>query len=311
MIACIVTLVVLIVKLMRQLHYSKNAIYMAAELINGKTLASKHRAKIKATIDQRIQQKLRVPGLAVILIGDHPASQIYVAHKRRACHEAGILSKSIKRDAGIAQEDLLDIIESLNSDTEIDGILVQLPLPAHIDTNKVLEAINPGKDVDGFHAYNMGRLVQRRPLLRPCTPLGIMHMLDSIAYDCGGKDATIIGQSNIVGRPMLLELLMANATPTICHSRSRNLESKIRNADIVIAAIGKPEFIQGHWIKPGAIVIDVGMNRLENGKLAGDVAFATAHQRAAWITPVPGGVGPMTIAMLLNNTLQVCEASAC
>lgn len=282
---------------------------MTAKLINGKALALEHRISIKTAIDKRIEQKLRVPGLAVILVGNNPASQIYVSHKRKACQETGILSKSIEPSDDITETELLDIIQSLNDDSDIDGILVQLPLPKHIDTDKILDCINPYKDVDGFHAYNIGRLAQRRPLFRPCTPFGIMRMLKSIRYDCSGKDATIIGQSNIVGRPMLLELLMAKATPTICHSRSQNLENKIRNADIIVAAIGHAEFIQGEWIKPGAVVIDVGMNRRESGKLVGDVAFTAASRRAEWITPVPGGVGPMTIAMLLSNTLQACEYS--
>ncbi len=275
---------------------------MTAKILNGKTIAAQLRQTIKQQVQANIEQDIRPPGLAVILVGDDPASQIYVRNKRKACADIGILSKTFDLPTTTSQAELLKLLDKLNTDKEIDGILVQLPLPDHIDSNLVIERIVPDKDVDGFHPYNVGRLVLRMPLLRSCTPKGIMTMLEQTGIDLVGLDAVIIGQSNIVGRPMALELLAARCTITVCHSKTRNLKIKVQNADIVVVAIGQAEFVTGDWIKEGAIVIDVGMNRLESGKLVGDVEFATVSQRASWITPVPGGVGPMTIASLLENT---------
>jgi len=280
---------------------------MTAKILDGKAIASQLRQHLHQQVQARLVQGRRPPGLAVILVGQNPASQVYVRHKRNACAEVGIVSKAYDLPAATSQEELLTLLDQLNADNEIDGILVQLPLPSHIDSEAVLERIEPHKDVDGFHPYNMGRLALRMPLLRPCTPKGIMTLLAHTGVTLEGQDAVIIGQSNIVGRPMALELLAARCTITICHTRTRHLETKLKNADILVVAIGKPQVILGDWIKPNAIVIDVGMNRLENGKLVGDVDFSTAAQRASWITPVPGGVGPMTVASLLENTLQTAE----
>ena len=282
---------------------------MIAQLIDGKRLAAKIRAEIAAEIALRKQQGFRQPGLAVILIGDDPASTVYVQNKRQACQEVGIKSIYHHLPLDIPEPSLIRLIQQLNQDPDIDGILLQLPLPQHIDENKVLEIIHPNKDVDGFHPYNLGRLAQRRPLLRPCTPFGVMQLLDAIQQGYENRHAVIIGASNIVGRPMGLELLMAGCTITICHRFTQDLEKHVREADILVSAVGKPGVIQGNWIKPGATVIDVGITRLENGTLVGDVEFATASERAAWITPVPGGVGPMTVAMLLRNTLTAAESS--
>jgi methylenetetrahydrofolate dehydrogenase (NADP+)/methenyltetrahydrofolate cyclohydrolase len=273
---------------------------MTAKILDGKAIAAQQRQLVKA----EIEKSERAPGLAVIRVGDNPASQVYVRNKRNACAEVGINSQAFELPANTSEDDLLALLDKLNNDNEINGILVQLPLPDHIDSDLVLERILPEKDVDGFHPYNVGRLALRMPLLRSCTPKGIMTLLAHTDIDLTGLDAVIIGQSNIVGRPMALELLAARCTITVCHSRTRNLQEKISNADIVVAAVGKPNFVKGEWIKPGAIVIDVGINRLENGKLVGDVEFETACQRASWITPVPGGVGPMTVVSLLENTLQ-------
>ena len=273
---------------------------MTAKILDGKAIAAQQRQLVKA----QIEKSERAPGLAVIRVGDNPASEVYVRNKRNACAEVGINSQAFELPANTSEDDLLVLLDKLNNDNEIDGILVQLPLPDHIDSDLVLERILPEKDVDGFHPYNVGRLALRMPLLRSCTPKGIMTLLAHTDIDLTGLDAVIIGQSNIVGRPMALELLAARCTITVCHSRTRNLKEKISNADIVVAAVGKPNFVKGEWIKPGAIVIDVGINRLENGKLVGDVEFEAACQRASWITPVPGGVGPMTVVSLLENTLQ-------
>lgn len=275
---------------------------MTTQLLDGKALAAEIRYKLQQQIQLQTAQGMRPPGLAVVLVGQDPASEIYVRNKRKACDDIGIVSKAHDLPATISAQELLAILDQLNADDSIDGILVQLPLPKHIDPETVIERITPQKDVDGFHPYNVGRLVLRMPLLRSCTPKGIMSLLAKANVDLVGLDAVIVGQSNIVGRPMALELLAAGCTITVCHSRTRNLKDKVNQADIVVVAIGKPEFIPGDWIKPGAIVVDVGMNRLPNGKLVGDVEFATASQRASWITPVPGGVGPMTIASLLENT---------
>lgn len=281
---------------------------MSANIIDGKLIA----AQVKADIGERVKMRLtdgkRPPGLAVVLVGDNPASEVYVRNKRKSCEALGFVSRAYDLPANTAEADLISLIDELNTDDAIDGILVQLPLPAHINNDKVIEHIAVAKDVDGFHPYNIGHLAQKNPLLRPCTPYGVMKMLEHCDIDPCGMDAVIVGASNIVGRPMMMELLLARATTTICHSKTRDLAAKVAQADIVVAAVGIPEFVKGEWIKPGAVVIDVGINRLESGKLCGDVEFAAASQRASWITPVPGGVGQMTVAMLLENTLQACEA---
>jgi methylenetetrahydrofolate dehydrogenase (NADP+)/methenyltetrahydrofolate cyclohydrolase len=280
---------------------------MSANILDGKAIAADLRSRIADEVRARLATGQRAPGLAVILVGENPASQVYVRNKQKACEEVGFLSELIKLNATVSQDELLSLIDGLNQREEIDGILVQLPLPEQINEETVIERILPTKDVDGFHPYNVGRLALRMPLLRPCTPRGIMTLLEHTGADLVGKDAVIIGQSNIVGRPMALELLMARCTITVCHSRTKELEKKIRAADIVVAAVGRPNFVQGSWIKPGALVIDVGINRLDNGKLCGDVDFEAAREVAGWITPVPGGVGPMTIATLLENTLQAAR----
>ncbi len=280
---------------------------MPAQIIDGKKIAAELRADIKVKVDKRLSLDKRAPGLAVILIGDNPASQVYVSHKRKACEEAGVYSISYDLPADTTQFELLSIIDELNSNIEIDGILVQLPLPEHIDTSLVIERIHPDKDVDGFHPENIGKLTLRIPALRPCTPYGVIHLLDKTGEAYKGRHAVIIGASNIVGRPMTMELLLAGATVTVCHRFTANTRALVKQADIVIAAAGKPGLVKGDWIKKGATVIDVGINRLENGKLAGDVEFEAAAERAKWITPVPGGVGPMTVAMLLQNTLNACN----
>ncbi|MEY1577920.1 bifunctional methylenetetrahydrofolate dehydrogenase/methenyltetrahydrofolate cyclohydrolase FolD [Providencia manganoxydans] len=280
---------------------------MLAKIIDGKTIAQTIRQEVAQKVQQRLDQGKRAPGLAVILVGANPASQIYVGSKRRACEEVGFLSRSYDLPDTTTEAELLKLIDDLNQDTEIDGILVQLPLPAGIDNVKVIERIHPDKDVDGFHPYNVGRLCQRAPRLRPCTPRGIVTLLDRYGINTYGLNAVIIGASNIVGRPMSLELLLAGCTTTVTHRFTKDLEQHVRNADLLVVAVGKPNFIPGDWVKPGAIVIDVGINRLENGKVTGDVDFDEASKHASWITPVPGGVGPMTVATLIQNTLQACE----
>ncbi|MCK5903238.1 MAG: bifunctional methylenetetrahydrofolate dehydrogenase/methenyltetrahydrofolate cyclohydrolase FolD [Cocleimonas sp.] len=280
---------------------------MVAQRIDGKKIAADVRIEVKALIDQRLQQGKRPPGLAVILIGGDPASQVYVGHKRKACKEIGMTSRSYDLPETTTQHELLNIIDDLNQDKSIDGILVQLPLPSHIDATLVIEHIHPDKDVDGFHPVNIGKLALRIPGMRPCTPYGIMRLLDSIGENYKGKHAVIVGASNIVGRPMLLELLLAGSTVTVCHRFSSNTPELIAQADIVVVAVGKKEFVKGAWIKQGATVIDVGINRRKNGTLVGDVEFSAASEKAAWITPVPGGVGPMTVAILMKNTLIACE----
>ena len=280
---------------------------MTAQLIDGKAIAASLRQQIVQRVTERHQQGLRAPGLAVILVGSNPASQVYVAHKRKDCEEVGFVSRAHDLPASTTQEELLALIDQLNADTQIDGILVQLPLPAHLDASQLLERIRPDKDVDGFHPFNIGRLAQRMPLLRPCTPKGIMTLLHSTGADLHGLHAVIVGASNIVGRPMALELLLAGCTTTVTHRFTKDLASHVAQADIVVVAVGKPGLVKGEWIKQGAIVIDVGINRQADGKLVGDVDFTSAAQRAAWITPVPGGVGPMTRACLLENTLHAAE----
>ncbi|MCO6523649.1 MAG: bifunctional methylenetetrahydrofolate dehydrogenase/methenyltetrahydrofolate cyclohydrolase FolD [Candidatus Schmidhempelia sp.] len=279
---------------------------MTAKIIDGKALAQQIRDQIKQRIEQRLIQGLRAPGLAVIQVGADPASEIYVRNKRRACEEVGFVSYAY--DFAVATtEQLIALINELNANCQVDGILVQLPLPANIDKTKVLEHIHPDKDVDGFHPYNIGRLCQRDPKLRPCTPYGIVKMLGSTKIELSGLNAVVVGASNIVGRPMALELLLLGCTTTVTHSRTIDLAEHIARADIVVAAVGIPNFVKGEWIKPGAIVIDVGINRLPSGKVVGDVEFDSAVLRASWITPVPGGVGPMTVATLISNTLDACE----
>ncbi|APC12996.1 Bifunctional protein FolD protein [Providencia rettgeri] len=280
---------------------------MLAKIIDGKTIAQTIRQEVAQKVQLRLEQGKRAPGLAVILVGANPASQIYVGSKRRACEEVGFISRSYDLPDTTSEAELLKLIDDLNQDTQIDGILVQLPLPAGIDNVKVIERIHPDKDVDGFHPYNVGRLCQRAPRLRPCTPRGIVTLLERYNINTHGLNAVIIGASNIVGRPMSLELLLAGCTTTVTHRFTQDLEQHVRNADLLVVAVGKPNFIPGEWIKSGAIVVDVGINRLENGKVTGDIDFDEASKRASWITPVPGGVGPMTVATLIQNTLQACE----
>ena len=282
---------------------------MTANILDGKQIASDLRAEIKSQVSQRVQAGKPSPGLAVIMVGDNPASQIYVHNKRKACEEVGITSFSHDLAADTSQNALLKLIDELNARQEVNGILVQLPLPDHIDVQTVLERIDPNKDVDGFHPYNIGRLALRMPVLRPCTPRGVIHMLTQTGIPIRGLDAVVVGASNIVGRPMSMELLLAGCTVTTCHRFTKDMAAHVGRADIVVVAVGKPGLIKGEWIKPGAMVIDVGMNRLENGKLVGDVEFEAASKRASWITPVPGGVGPVTVATLMLNTLEAAEQS--
>ncbi|MDZ7279159.1 bifunctional methylenetetrahydrofolate dehydrogenase/methenyltetrahydrofolate cyclohydrolase FolD [Pantoea eucrina] len=281
---------------------------MAANIIDGKTIAQQVRLEVAEKVKQRLNAGKRAPGLAVVLVGENPASQIYVGSKRRACDEVGFLSRSYDLPATTSEAELLALIDKLNADAEIDGILVQLPLPAGIDNVKVLERITPDKDVDGFHPYNVGRLCQRAPTLRPCTPRGIVTLLERYNIDTYGLNAVVVGASNIVGRPMSMELLLAGCTTTVTHRFTKDLRHHIEHADLLVVAVGKPGFIPGDWIKPGAVVIDVGINRLDSGKVVGDVDFDGAAERASFITPVPGGVGPMTVATLIQNTLLACEA---
>ena len=280
---------------------------MGAQRIDGKKIADQLIGEVRNRIAAIIDANKRAPGLAVVLVGNDPASSVYVGSKRKRCQETGILSHSHDLPADTSESELLSLIDQLNEDPTVDGILVQLPLPGHIHSDTVIERIAPSKDVDGFHPYNFGRLAQQRPLLRPCTPRGVMTLLESTGVELAGLDAVIIGASNIVGRPMALELLMARCTVTVCHSKTQELAEKVAAADIVVAGVGIPGFVKGEWIKPGAIVIDVGINRLEDGRLVGDVDFDSAEQRAGWITPVPGGVGPMTVATLMENTVDAAE----
>ncbi|HHF2954111.1 MULTISPECIES: bifunctional methylenetetrahydrofolate dehydrogenase/methenyltetrahydrofolate cyclohydrolase FolD [Vibrio] len=280
---------------------------MTAQNIDGTLISQTVRSEVAARVKARVEAGLRAPGLAVVLVGEDPASQVYVGSKRRACEEVGFVSKSFDLPASSSEEELLALIDELNNDDEIDGILVQLPLPAGIDTTHILERIHPEKDVDGFHPYNVGRLAQRIPKLRSCTPKGIITLLDRYNIELRGKHAVVVGASNIVGRPMTLELLLAGCTTTTCHRFTKDLESHVRQADVVVVAVGKPNFIPGEWIKKGAVVIDVGINRLDSGKLVGDVEYDKARESASFITPVPGGVGPMTVASLIENTMLACE----
>jgi len=280
---------------------------MTATLIDGKKIAQQLRNSVKDKVTKRIENGQRVPGLAVILVGLDPASQVYVNSKRRACEEVGFVSRSYDLPATTNEDELFSLIDELNNDDSIDGILVQLPLPKGLNANLVIEHINPNKDVDGFHPTNVGKLALRQPGLRPCTPKGIIELIESTGTKPHGLEAVIVGASNIVGRPMTLELLLAGCTVTTTHRFTKDLEGKIRNAELLVVAVGKAEFIPGEWIKEGAIVIDVGINRLDNGKLVGDIGFEVAKTKASYITPVPGGVGPMTVASLIENTLIACE----
>jgi len=277
---------------------------MTATIIDGKKIANQIREDIKHQVALMTREGKRPPGLAVILVGNDHASKIYVGNKRKSCEAAGFYSESHDLPAETSEQELLNLIDKLNADDRIDGILVQLPLPDSMDPEAIIERIRPDKDVDGFHPYNIGRLAARLPLLRSCTPYGVIHLLDHIGEPYKGRDAVVVGASNIVGRPMSLELLLAGATTTTCHRFTDNLQEHVQRADILVVAVGKPGIVDSEWIKPGATVIDVGINRTPEGKLVGDIEFAIAKQRAAFITPVPGGVGPMTVAILLKNTLQ-------
>ncbi len=276
---------------------------MAAQIIDGKSIAAEIRLEIRRQTDARVADGHPRPGLAVVLVGDDPASQIYVRNKRRACEEAGIEARDYDLPTDTTQARIIALIDELNDDASIHGILVQFPLPKHVTETAIIEQIAPFKDVDGFHPYTIGRLAQRIPILRPCTAYGIMTLLERIGIDPKGQHAVVVGASNHVGRPLALEFLLAGTTTSICHRFTRNLEEHVARADILAVAVGKAELIPGEWVKPGAVVFDVGITRRANGKLCGDIAFAAAAERAAWITPVPGGVGPMTVAMLLTNTL--------
>jgi len=281
---------------------------MTAKLIDGKAISEQVKAHVAEGVKERLEKGLRAPGLVVILVGADPASEVYVRNKANSCKQVGFKSETLSLPDTTSQEELEALIDQYNADDEIDGILVQLPLPEQLDSDKLLERIKPDKDVDGFHPFNIGRLAQRMPLLRSCTPKGIMTLLESTGQTIRGKDAVIVGASNIVGRPMGLELLLAGCTVTTTHRFTQNLPEKVSQADIVVVAVGKPGLVKGEWIKKGAIVIDVGINRLDCGKLAGDIEFDIARERAGWITPVPGGVGPMTVATLMENTLYAANA---
>lgn len=280
---------------------------MSAHIIDGKQIANQLLDEIRTNIDNRLASGKRAPRLAVILVGDDPASAIYVRNKQIACEKVGIVSEAHKLPASLTQNELFDLIGKLNQDPDTDGILVQSPLPHHIDESAILALIDPVKDVDGFHPYNIGRLAVRQPLLRSCTPYGVIKMLQASGISLKGLDAVVVGVSNHVGRPMGLELLLAGCTVTSCHRHTKNLAEHVQRADLVVAAAGKAGLVKGEWIKPGAIVVDIGINRLPDGKLAGDVEFEVAKQHAAYITPVPGGVGPMTVATLMENTLKALE----
>ncbi|HWP60648.1 MAG TPA: bifunctional methylenetetrahydrofolate dehydrogenase/methenyltetrahydrofolate cyclohydrolase FolD [Candidatus Acidoferrales bacterium] len=276
-------------------------------IIDGRAVAKEVQRQVKEEVDGLRRRWGIVPGLGVVLVGDDPASHLYVRNKEKACREVGIRSQEHLLPAAVSERELLGIIQGLNRDKDIHGILVQLPLPAHIRTEKILDAVSPQKDIDGFHPVNQGRLLLGSDGFKPCTPLGIMRLLDSVGCDPKGKNAVVVGRSNIVGKPVALMLLARHATVTVCHSRTVNLKEEVARADILVAAVGKAGLVRGDWIKPGAVVIDVGVNRQPTGKLVGDVDFETAKERAAWITPVPGGVGPMTICMLLYNTLRAAK----
>jgi len=280
---------------------------MTAQIIDGKKIAADLRKTLKSRIDKRLKSGLRKPGLAVILVGCDPASEVYVRNKRKGCEEVGIESIAYDLDSDTSQEKLLSIIDELNENDAVDGILVQFPVPKHIDTETVIERIRPDKDVDGFHPYNVGRLATRMPVLRPCTPRGVITLLESTGQEIRGQDALVVGASNHVGRPMALELLLAGCTVTVCHRFTKDLKTKVSQADILVVAVGKQGIVEGDWVKLGATVIDVGINRSDDGKLVGDLDFEAAKKNAGWITPVPGGVGPMTVVTLLQNTTDAAE----
>jgi len=280
---------------------------MSAQILDGKKIAGEIREQIHQEVEQLLAAGHRQPGLAVVQVGDDPASSVYVRNKHNACDKAGILSIKHNLSVETTEETLISLVEELNEDATVDGILVQLPLPDHIDPETVIERIHPDKDVDGFHPYNMGRLALKMPLLRPCTPKGVMTLLERTGIPLEGKEAVIVGASNIVGRPMTLELLSARCTTTTCHSKTADLEAHVRRAEVLVVGVGIPNFIPGEWVRDGAVVIDVGINRLEDNTLTGDVDYEGAFQHASWITPVPGGVGPMTIATRLQNTLKAAE----
>ena len=283
---------------------------MAAQLIDGRQLAGQVKGEVRRAIAAALARGARRPGLAVVKVGDDPASWVYVRGKRRACEEVGIVSLAYDLPAPTPEAELLALIDELNADERVDGILVQLPLPAHIGRSAVIERIDPTKDVDGFHPYNIGRLAQRIPMMRPCTPYGVIRLLEHIGSPFKGQNAVVVGASNIVGRPMALELLLARATVTVCHTGTRDLRAEVERAEVLVAAVGKAGFIPGEWIRPGAAVFDVGINRTPGGALVGDVEFEAAAARAGWITPVPGGLGPMTIAMLLSNAVDAANYRA-
>ena len=281
---------------------------MPAQLIDGKAIAAKFKRDIREQVDYLVARGMRRPGLAVIMVGDNPASAVYVRNKRKACAESGIVSVAHDLPYSTTQQELIQLIEALNHAPSIDGILVQLPLPQHIEQSVIIEKIDPAKDVDGFHPFNVGRLALRVPLIRPCTPYGVTKLIDHVGISPKGRHCVVIGASNIVGRPMALELLLMGGTVTVCHRFTGDLAPYVSSADILIVAVGRPGIVRGEWVKPGSVVIDVGMNRGTDGKLCGDVDFDGAYERAGWITPVPGGVGPMTVAMLMKNTLESAEA---
>jgi methylenetetrahydrofolate dehydrogenase (NADP+)/methenyltetrahydrofolate cyclohydrolase len=280
---------------------------MAARILDGKRIADEVLDGIGQRVRARVTRGQRRPGLAVVLVGADPASSVYVRNKRRACERVGFVTKDFDLPASIDGAELYALIDRLNADPEVDGILVQLPLPAHIDATDLIQRIRPDKDVDGFHAENVGRLALRQPGLRPCTPKGIMTLLAHTDKPVRGRHAVIVGVSNHVGRPLVLEYLLAGATVTACHRFTQDLADQVARADLLTVAVGKPGLVKGEWVKPGAVVIDVGINRLADGSLTGDVEYAAAAERASWITPVPGGVGPMTVAMLMQNTLEAAE----
>ena len=281
---------------------------MTAKILDGKAVAAKERARSAARAADFVSRFGRAPGLAVVKVGEDPASAVYVRNKRRACEECGIASFAHDLPASTSRAELLALIQKLNADDRVDGILLQLPLPKGLDSTEIMDAIDPAKDVDGFHPTNTGLLAQKRPGLRPCTPWGVIRLVGEYGINLVGLRACVVGASNIVGRPMALELLLARSTVTVCHTGTRDLRAEVERADLVVAAVGKAAYIPGIWIRDGAIVVDVGINRLADGKLAGDVEYAGAAERASWITPVPGGVGPMTIAMLLSNTVDAALA---
>jgi methylenetetrahydrofolate dehydrogenase (NADP+)/methenyltetrahydrofolate cyclohydrolase len=287
-------------------HAARN-LPLTAQLIDGKAIAAQVLERVRAAVRARVDAGARAPALATVLVGADPASEIYVRNKRRSCEQVGIRSVPLHLKAEVSQHHVLTEIDRLNADPSIDGILVQLPLPGHIDPTLVIERIRPDKDVDGFHPYNLGRLAQRLPALRPCTPYGVIALLKSTGESFYGRRALVVGASNHVGRPMALELLLAGCTTTVAHRFTRELETEVARAELLVVAVGKPGFIRGEWVREGATVIDVGINRLANGRLSGDVEFEAAAQRAAWISPVPGGVGPMTVAMLMQNALEAAQ----